>query len=71
MDDYKIKIGDIVKVNCNNGMTTISHEAEVKYIPSATGDSWIFKCLQTGLIHYVSEGITVTKGLQTTTGNKE
>ena len=61
MVEKLIILGDIVSVNCYNGMSTISHKAEVLHIPVATGDSWIFKDLGTGTIHYISEGITVSK----------
>lgn len=58
---HHITVGDIVSVHVHAGQYTISHEAEVLYIPCATGDSWIFKDLYTDDIHYVSEGCTVTK----------
>lgn len=61
MSDYKIKIGDVVRVNFNGAMTTLCLKAEVKYIPYATGDSWIFEDLSDGSVHYVSEGCTVSK----------
>jgi len=57
----KIEIGDIVKVEFNNSQFTLCFEAVVKHIPSATGDSWIFKDLRgERRIHYVSEGCTIT-----------
>lgn len=56
-----IAIGDIVSVNINNAQMTLSHKAKVIYAPCATGDSWIFKDLDTGDLHYVSEGCTITK----------
>lgn len=56
----KIEIGDIVSVNFNNSQLTLCHRAEVKYMPTATGDSWIFYDLDKHLLHYVSEGCTIT-----------
>ena len=60
MKNY-IKIGDYVSVNFNNAQLTLCHIARVKYIPVATGDSWIFEDKATGTIHYVSEGCTISK----------
>ena len=57
----KLKIGDFVHVDFNNAQMTLCHRAEVKYIPSAIGDSWVFKDMETGQIHYVNEGCTVSK----------
>ena len=57
----QIEKGDTVTVNFYNAQTTLCHSAEVIYKPCATGDSWIFKDLQTGDVHYVSEGCTITK----------
>ena len=61
-----IEVGDIVHINCNNAMITISTKAEVLHKPCATGDSWQFKdisnnSLLNGNIIYISEGITITK----------
>jgi len=42
-------------------MTLISSKAKVLHLPTATGDSWIFKDITNGDIHYISEGCTVTK----------
>lgn len=56
-----IEVGDVVVVNFNGAQITLCHEAEVKHRPMATGDSWIFRDLRTGEVHYVSEGCTVTK----------
>ena len=53
--------GDIVRVNFNNVMTNLCQRAEVISRPQATGESWIFEDLETGEIHYVSEGCTITK----------
>ncbi len=56
-----IKEGDKVIVNFNGAQITLCHEAEVLYVPCATGDSWHFRDLKTGELHYVSEGCTITK----------
>jgi hypothetical protein len=59
-----IQKGDIVRVDFNNAQTTLCNRAEVLNIPCATGESWIFKNVEshnpTGEIYYVSEGCTVT-----------
>lgn len=60
---YSLKPGDIVAVNFNNAQVTLCREAELIASPCATGDSWIFKDTQTGFLHYVSEGCTVSKRL--------
>lgn len=57
----KINVGDTVRVDFNGAQTTLCHRAKVIYIPAATGDSWIFADEDTGAIHYVSEGCTVSK----------
>lgn len=57
----KIEIGDFVRVNFNNAQITLTPKARVRYKPVATGDSWIFQDVETGDVHYVSEGCTVTK----------
>lgn len=59
-----LKIGDKVSVHCNNGMTTIHFEAEIIHIRCATGDSWIFRDLRTGLLSHISEGITILEAKQ-------
>jgi hypothetical protein len=56
-----IDIGDIVKVNFHNAQFTLCKNAKVLYKPCATGDSWIFEDVDTGKVHYVSEGCTITK----------
>jgi len=56
----QIKIGDTVTVSFHTTKYTLSSEAEVLGIPCSTGDSWRFKDIKTGYIHYVSEGCTVT-----------
>lgn len=60
MKDF-IKVGDCVAVNFNSSMITLCATAVVEYIPVATGDSWVFKDDNTGQIHYVSEGCTISK----------
>lgn len=57
----RINVGDEVKVNFNNAQYTLSNRARVECMPCATGDSWVFTDLDTGEIHYVSEGCTITK----------
>lgn len=59
--EERINEGDTVKVDINSAHLTLCHRARVEYIPVASGDSWIFKDLDTGAIHYVSEGCTITK----------
>jgi len=56
-----IEVGDKVIVNFNNAQFTLCKNAEVLYKPTATGDSWINKDLDTNEIHYISEGCTITK----------
>ena len=56
----RIEVNDIVCVNFNLAQNTLTHSARVLALPMATGDSWIFKDLNSELIHYVSEGCTVT-----------
>ena len=56
----EINIGDTVSVNFNNTKQTLSKEAFVIHMPNATGDSWVFKDIATGAVHYVSEGCTIT-----------
>ena len=56
-----IEKGDIVNVSFNNSQYTLCSSAIVNYIPTATGDSWVFEDNNTGDIHYVSEGCTITK----------
>ena len=64
MDFEHIKEGDVVNVNFNNSQYTLSRSAKVLHVPCATGDSWIFEDADTGYIHYVSEGCTISKLLQ-------
>jgi len=56
----EIKVGDIVAVNFNGAQITLCHRAEVIYIPTNTGDSWVFKEVHNDKVHYVSEGCTIT-----------
>lgn len=60
---YSLKNGDIVSVNFNNAQITLCHEAELISYPCSAGDSWVFKDVRTGFLHYVSEGCTVSKRL--------
>lgn len=60
----KIEKGDIVQVSFNGAQITLCHRAEVLNVPAATGESWIFGDKDTGALHYVSEGCTVTKPVQ-------
>lgn len=56
----RIEAGDIVSVNFNNSQYTLCSKAKVLYIPCATGDSWHFQDVDSGQVHYVSEGCTIT-----------
>lgn len=60
MNDSKIETRDTVRVNFNTGQYTLCNAATVLYMPTATGDSWIFKDCDNNEIHHVSEGCTVT-----------
>jgi len=62
MNEQKINEGDEVSVKfyCREGGFTLCYRAEVKHVPSATGDYWVFNDLDNDKIHYVSEGCTVT-----------
>ena len=55
-----IVIGDWVRVTFNNSQFTLSTKTQVKWMPAATGDSWVFED-EAGAVHYVSEGCTITK----------
>lgn len=57
----RIEGGDLVSVNFNNAQSTLCTEAVVVYKPCSTGDCWIFQDKNNGLMHYVSEGCTITK----------
>ena len=56
----KIKEGDEVHVDFNGAQMTLCHYATVLSVPCTAIDLWIFKNNQTGEIHYVSEGCTIT-----------
>lgn len=67
----KLEVGDIVRVEFNNANHTLCKEAMILHIPSATGESWIFREIERFRkrdsndiigykLHYVSEGCTVT-----------
>lgn len=57
----KITNGNTVSVSFNGAQFTLSHKAIVRHVPIATGDSWVFEDVDSGDIHYISEGCTVTK----------
>ncbi len=61
-----IEIGDTVCVMYpGHPNPNRSFVAKVQWIPSATGDSWIFEEVSRKEIYYINEGITVmlqTKG---------
>ena len=59
--ESSIKIGDRVQVDFNGAKITLCRDAEVIRKPVAIGDSWIFRGYDTGFIHYVSEGCTISK----------
>jgi len=61
LEKARIDVGDEVHVNFNNAQTTLCRRARVVYTPCAAGDSWVFADLETGDVHYVSEGCTITK----------
>jgi hypothetical protein len=61
-----IKKGDIVSVNFNNTQYALCGRAKVLQTPSNPGESWVFANLVSGEIHYVSEGCTITKGINQT-----
>lgn len=61
MSEDRITVGDEVRVSFNNAQMTLSYRATVLYTPAATGDSWIFKDIESGELYYVSEGCTLTK----------
>ena len=58
--EERIDVGDVVKAQIFSAQVTIVNNAEVCHVPCASGDSWVFKDAQTGSIHYVSEGCTVS-----------
>lgn len=58
--DIFIEPGDVVRVNFKNSQLTLCNREVVQHVPTATGESWIFRDLETNQLHYVSEGCTVT-----------
>ena len=58
--DIFIEPGDVVSVSFHNTKFTLCSRAVVQHVPTATGDSWIFRDLETNQLHYVSERCTVT-----------
>jgi len=56
-----IEIGDTVVVCFNGAQITLCYEAIVLSVPLGVGDPWVFQDTQTGFLHYVSEGCTVSK----------
>jgi len=61
MKEHEIGPNDVVIVSFQNSQSVLCHKATVIHQPENPGESWIFKDLETGIIHYVSEGCTVTK----------
>lgn len=61
IESHKINKGDFVKISFNGAQLTLSHNAEVLYVPVEFGDYWILKDVYTGDVHYVSELCTITK----------
>ncbi len=55
-----IEVGDIVMVQFNAIQNTLCRRAEVLFVSSVPGYSWIFKNLENGKIHYISEPVSVT-----------
>ena len=60
---FAINPGDTVTVNMHGIGMTLVHDGIVRWIPCATGDSWIIEAPD-GSVHYISEGCTVTKRAQ-------
>ena len=56
----QIQVNDLVCVNFNGSCYTLCSRATVLHMPSCGGDSWGFRDEDSGQIHYVSEGCTVT-----------
>jgi len=55
-----IEVNDIVCVNFNNSQYTLCKRAMVLYVPLSSGESWIFRDEENGVIHMVSEPCTVS-----------
>jgi len=67
-----IEIGDTVVVCFNGAQITLCYYAIVLSVPLGVGDPWVFQDTQTGFLHYVSEGCTVSKRVEPqATGEKE
>jgi len=64
MSDNLIKVGDTVSVTFNGAQMTLVHYGVVLNKPVATGDSWIIQDSNSGRIHYISEGCTITKKIE-------
>ena len=60
----RINEGDTVRVDFNGSQITLSFKAIVLYKPCDIGDSWVFRDEETGFVHHVSEGCTISKKLQ-------
>ena len=60
MDNDKIEVGDIIRVNLNSVGITLCREAMVISTPCVPGDSWIIKDINTNELHYISETCTIT-----------
>ena len=56
-----IKVDDKVSVNFHGSQLTLVRNGIVKNVPCSTGDSWIIEDIDEQLIHYISEGCTVSK----------
>lgn len=63
----KIDVGDIVAVTFNNSQLTLSRHATVLFMPSGPGDCWGLRDDETGFVHYVSEGCTISKRMDSST----
>jgi uncharacterized Fe-S cluster protein YjdI len=61
MNERRIERGDTVIVAFNTGQCMLSFDATVESVPCQTGEPWIFVDNQTGDVHYVTEGCTVSK----------
>ena len=61
MNNKTIEIGDTVSVHFYHSQFTLCEKAIVHRRPAGAGDSWIFEDAETGTVHYVSEGCTITK----------
>ena len=64
----KLEVGDNVVVNFNGSQYTLCTNGEVISIPRATGDSWVIKDLEKDVLHYISEGCTISKLLPVSDG---